>query len=107
MHSTELTILSACETNYGPQQQGEGVWTLSRGFLVAGARRVVASNWLIDDEAGANLVSFFCSYVTRAEKAGKQPDYAESLRQAKLAIRGQEKWSSPYYWGTLVLIGPN
>src|SRR5262249_2819275 len=57
----ELAILSACETNYGPQQQGEGTWALSRGFLVAGARRVVASNWLVDDEAAANLVGAYCN----------------------------------------------
>ena len=38
LKGTELAILSACETNFGPQQQGEGVWALSRGFLVAGSR---------------------------------------------------------------------
>jgi CHAT domain-containing protein len=52
----ELAILSACDTNCGPQQRGEGVWALSRGFLVAGSRRVVASNWLVDDGAAASLI---------------------------------------------------
>jgi tetratricopeptide (TPR) repeat protein len=103
----ELAILSACETNYGPEQKGEGVWSLSRGFLVAGSRRVVASNWLVDDEAAANLVSVFCTYIARAEKEGKLLDYAESLQKAKRWVRNQEKWSSPYYWGTFVLVGPN
>ena len=56
----ELAVLSACNTNFGPRQQGEGVWALSRGFLVAGARRVVASNWVVDDRAGASLISYFC-----------------------------------------------
>ena len=64
----ELAILSACETNYGPQQQGEGVWALSRGFLVAGSRRVIASNWVVDDQAGATLVSYFASYLTAKNK---------------------------------------
>jgi CHAT domain-containing protein len=103
----ELTILSACETNYGPEQKGEGVWALSRGFLVAGARRVAASNWLVDDEAAASLVSYFCSNLAKAEKEGKTPDYAEGLHTAKRWVREQEKWSSPYYWGTFVLVGPN
>ena len=44
----------------GPQQKGEGTLALSRGFLVAGARRVVASNWLVDDEAAAGLMRVFC-----------------------------------------------
>ena len=107
LRSCELAILSACETNYGPQQKGEGTWALSRGFLVAGARRVVASNWLVDDEAAASLVSYFCAGVARAEKAGGPIDYAAQLHAAKRWVRQQDKWSSPYYWGTFVLVGPN
>jgi CHAT domain-containing protein len=102
----ELAILSACQTNYGPQQKGEGTWALSRGFLVAGARRVVASNWLVDDEAAASLVSRFCGGLAQAEKAGKTVDYAGSLQEAKRWIRKQDKWRSPYYWASLVLVGP-
>ncbi len=102
----ELTILSACETNYGPQQKGEGTWALSRGFLVAGARRVVASNWLVDDEAAASLVSRFCSGLAHAEKAGKPVDYVTFLQEAKRWVRKQEKWKPPYYWASLVLVGP-
>jgi CHAT domain-containing protein len=107
LKACELAILSACQTNFGPRQRGEGVWALSRGFLVAGSRRVVASNWLVDDEAAASLISVFCTHVARAEKEGKAVDYAESLQKAKRWVRNQEKWSSPYYWGTFVLVGPN
>jgi len=103
----QLAILSACDTNFGPEQRGEGVWALSRGFLVAGARRVVASNWLVDDEAAASLISYFCSGVAQSEKKGETVDYAQKLHEAKRWIRKQEKWSSPYYWGTFVLVGPN
>jgi CHAT domain-containing protein len=107
LKSCELAILSACETNYGPQQQGEGVWALSRGFLVAGARRVVASNWLVDDEAAASLISYFCAGVAKDQVKGESPDHAKALHDAKRWVRGQEKWASPYYWGTFVLVGPN
>lgn len=107
LRSCELAILSACETNYGPQQKGEGAWALSRGFLVAGARRVVASNWLVDDEAAASLISYFCAGVAQAEKNSEPADYAAKLHAAKRWVRQQEKWKSPYYWGTFVLVGPN
>ncbi|HVX61942.1 MAG TPA: tetratricopeptide repeat protein [Pirellulales bacterium] len=107
LRSCELAILSACETNYGPQQKGEGTWALSRGFLAAGARRVVASNWLVDDEAAASLISYFCSGVAQSEKKGEPTDYAAKLHAAKRWVRQQEKWKSPYYWGTFVLVGPN
>ena len=107
----ELAILSACETNYGPQQQGEGVWALSRGFLVAGSRRVIASNWVVDDQAAATLVSYFASYLTAPGKdasagAVSNRDYAVALHKAKKGIRNDEKWSHPYYWSSLVLVGP-
>jgi CHAT domain-containing protein/Tfp pilus assembly protein PilF len=107
LRGAELAVLSACQTNFGPQEQGEGTWALSRGFLVAGARRVVASNWLVDDEAAASLVSYFCSSLAKAEKSGKTIDYAQALQSAKRSIRQQEKWSSPYYWGTFVIVGPD
>ena len=103
----ELAILSACDTNAGPEQRGEGVWALSRGFLVAGARRVVASNWLVDDEAAASLVSYFCGGIAQAEARGETPDYAKCLHEAKRFIRRQDKWESPYYWAPFVLVGPN
>jgi CHAT domain-containing protein len=107
LKSCELAILSACETNFGPEQRGEGVWALSRGFVVAGARRVVASNWLVDDEAAASLVSYFCSGVAQEEKKGGPVDYAQSLHKAQRWVRQQDKWKSPYYWGTFVLVGPH
>ena len=101
----ELAILSACETNIGPQQTGEGLWAISRGFLIAGSRRVIASNWRIDDEASANLV---CVFTERLAKAGASDatTCAEQLLAAKRWMRSQTEWRSPYYWGPLVLIGP-
>jgi CHAT domain-containing protein/tetratricopeptide (TPR) repeat protein len=102
----KLAILSACRSNLGPQQEGEGTWAVSRGFLVAGAKRVIASDWLVDDEAGASLVATFSKLVAEAEKAGKPDDFAESLRAAKRLIRSQANWKAPYFWASLVLIGP-
>jgi len=108
LKGTELAILSACQTNYGPQQKGEGVWALSRGFIVAGARRVVASNWLVDDEAGASLISYFCTSLADMEsQVPPQVDYALALQKAQRTVRRQPKWSAPYYWAPFVLLGPN
>ena len=47
------------------------------------------------------------SGLATAEKEHKPADYAESLHAAKRWVRGQEKWASPYYWATFVLVGPN
>lgn len=108
LKSCEMVILSACQTNYGPRQKGEGVWALSRGFLIAGARRVVASNWVVDDEAAAFLVSRFCESFTEKSTlpAGTFFDATELLRDAKRSVRRQEKWKHPYFWASLVFVGP-
>lgn len=105
LRGAELAVLSACRTNYGPQQRGEGIWALSRGFLVAGARRVVASNWLVDDEAAASLVSYYLALVARDQKQHGRADYSATLHQAKRWVRANEKWKTPYYWSMFVLVG--
>ncbi|WP_254512656.1 CHAT domain-containing tetratricopeptide repeat protein [Anatilimnocola floriformis] len=107
LSACELAILSACLTNHGPEQQGEGIWALSRGFIIAGARRVMASNWVVDDKAGASLVSITCSDLAKAREKGELADYALALREGKRWVRKQEKWSHPFYWAPLVLIGSN
>jgi CHAT domain-containing protein len=101
----ELAVLSACQTNIGPQQPGEGAWALSRGFLVAGSRRVVASNWLVNDEAAAQLIGGFCTGLADAVRQQAVPDFAQSLHAAKRAVRGDARWESPYYWAPFVLLG--
>jgi CHAT domain-containing protein/Tfp pilus assembly protein PilF len=106
MKGCELAILSACQTNYGPQQKGEGVWAISRGFLVGGARRVVASNWLVNDEAGARLIQYYCMALADDEKQSRPADYAKQLQAAKKWVRSQPNWRHPYFWSTFVLVGP-
>lgn len=107
LSACELAILSACETNYGPQQTGEGVWNLSRAFLVAGARRVVASNWIVDDEAAATLVSFLAANLAKSGGDDASPrDYAAALHKAKRDVRERDKWNHPFYWSSLVHVGP-
>jgi CHAT domain-containing protein len=102
----ELAILSACRTNSGPQQRGEGTWALSRGSLVCGARRVVASDWLVDDEAAAGLIGVYSTLLAKAQKEGKPADDAGALRDAKRWVRTQDKWKAPYYRASLVPVGP-
>ena len=95
----ELAILSACETNYGPQQKGEGVWALSRGFLVAGARRVVASNWLVDDEAGSESHQS----VLRRYRPGPKKRRCAGLRRG--APKGQAMGAAAGEMGEPLLLG--
>lgn len=102
----ELSILSACETNLGPQQQGEAAWALSRGFLAAGSRRVIASDWLVDDQAAATLIGHLCDGLAESQAKGLPLDVAAQLQAAKRAVRATSKWNNPHFWGSFVLVGP-
>src|SRR6266850_1616618 len=55
----DLVVLSACNTALGKEIKGEGLLGLTRGFMYAGAPRVVASLWAVDDEITAELMKRF------------------------------------------------
>ena len=50
----ESVVLSACETDFGEEINGEGLIGLTRGFMYAGTSRVVASLWNVSDVARLN-----------------------------------------------------
>lgn len=101
----ELAVLSACDTNRaGQPENGEGVFALSRGFLAAGARRVVASQWAVDDESTANLMRVFFGSIASQEANGRV-DYARALRDARRFVRDDPETADPYFWAPFVLTG--
>ena len=101
----ELAVLSACHTNFGRRFEGEGIFALSRGFLVAGAGRVIASHWLADDSSTAELMGDFFRQVAVAEKAGQVVDYTRCLRDAKLSMRRKAGWEATHFWAPFIIIG--
>jgi tetratricopeptide (TPR) repeat protein len=96
----EMVALSACETALGKQIRGEGLVGLTRGFMYAGAPRVIASLWEVDDTATAELMT---RLYTGILKEGKRP--AQALREAQLAMWKQKKYQAPYYWAAFELQG--
>ena len=101
----ELAVLSACETARGPRVAGEGTFALSRGFLAAGARRVVASLWPVEDRSSGELVGELFRRIASAEKHGSSLDDAIALRDAKKKLRADPKWADPFYWAGFVISG--
>ena len=97
--AADLVVLSACETMQGEPVRGEGVLALSRGFLAAGARRVVASLWPVHDDATAELMTRFFGELARGA------DAAEALRTAKRSLRARADREDPFFWAPFVLSG--
>jgi CHAT domain-containing protein/tetratricopeptide (TPR) repeat protein len=99
----ELTVLSACTTNVGPQRPLEAGVTLAGAFLCAGSRRVVASCWSVDDQATAEMMATYFKLV-KPGRPGGMP-YPEAMKAARLAVRSTRGWESPFYWASFVFVG--
>ena len=90
-------VLSACETGVAEGGGGEERVGLVRAFLVAGAARVLASLWPVDDEVtGAFMANFYA-----ALRAGEPP--ARALQQAQTRQRATHP--HPFYWAAFTLHG--
>jgi CHAT domain-containing protein len=98
--SADLVVLSACQTALGKEVAGEGLIGLTRGFMYAGARAVIATLWQVNDVATAELMKhFYDGLLNRRLPA------AAALRRAQLALAKDQRWPSPYYWAGFVLQG--
>lgn len=106
LNHCELAVLSACETNVGPHESQEVGFSLARAFFKAGARRVVASHWTVEDASTAELVGTFFEEITNAAGAGQSVDYAVALQNARRRVRNDTRWAHPFFWASFVLIGP-
>jgi CHAT domain-containing protein/tetratricopeptide (TPR) repeat protein len=98
--SAELVVLSACQTGLGKQVQGEGLVGLTRGFMYAGAPRVVASLWAVQDRATAEMMGRFYEAMLRR---GARP--AAALRAAQLSMLREERWSAAHLWAGFIIQG--
>lgn len=100
LQNTELVTLSACETGLGELSSGQGVYGLQRAFLTAGAKSILMSLWVVDDNATQELMTeFYKDWLNNYTLNNKRA----SLRKAQLAIKA--KYPNPYYWGAFVMIG--
>jgi CHAT domain-containing protein len=97
----EMVSLSACETALGKPVRGEGLVGLTRGFMYAGASRVLASLWKVEEEPTAELMASVYEGVLGERKL--RP--AAALRRAQIKMWRDPNRRSPYYWGAFVLQG--
>lgn len=96
----DLVVLSACQTALGKEIKGEGLVGLTRGFMYAGAARIVASLWKVDDRASAELMRSFYEHMIVQKM---RPPAA--LQAAQVAMSKDRRWGFPYYWAAFVLQG--
>ena len=96
---TRLVILSACNTGVGEVRNGEGVYGLRRGLILAGSETQVMSLWPVLDRETRSLMVGYYRRLLKGEGRG------EALRQIQLKVLKDAKTQHPYHWANFIQVG--
>jgi CHAT domain-containing protein len=97
----DLVVLSACDTAVGPVEGEEGISTLARSFLLAGAKSVISTLWPIEDVYSYALMKFFYTHLAAGDPA---PFALAEAKRDMLQMWGPR--AVPYYWAGYIYEGP-
>lgn len=97
LRAVPLVVLAGCRTMRGAAHRQDVATSLTRAFLLAGARAVVGTSWDLDDRAGAALFE----NIHAAHAATGDP--VAALRDAQLAALSNSA-SQPADWAAAEII---
>jgi CHAT domain-containing protein len=95
MSSTNLVVLSACETGLGDIRGNEGVYGLQRAFKMAGVHFIMMSLWQVPDKETVEFMETFYKHFLALR------DVKKAFSQTQKEMR---KKYEPFYWAAFVLI---
>lgn len=98
----DMVVLSACETGIGELKNGEGIFSMSRGFAAAGTKSIFTTLWGVNDHSSKELMVRFYKYLNKGFPKDK------ALQMAKidyLSSIENEEHAHPYYWSAFIGIG--
>jgi CHAT domain-containing protein/tetratricopeptide (TPR) repeat protein len=96
-----MVVLSSCNSGTGTLYHGEGLMSLARGFILAGASSVIMTSWKVNDETSADIISGFYHSLS----SGKRKDVAMRLAKLKYLKGSSPAYSNPYYWAAYEVLG--
>ncbi|NEQ70120.1 MAG: CHAT domain-containing protein, partial [Symploca sp. SIO2D2] len=96
---TKLVVLSACDTGLGKLDAGEGLYSLRRALVIAGAESQLISLWKVEDNATKELM------IAYYDKLLANQGRSEALRQTQLEMLNSEEYAHPYYWAAFIPSG--
>jgi CHAT domain-containing protein len=99
--NSQMVVLSSCNTGTGILYHGEGVMSITRSFILAGASSVIKTLWEVNDDASAKIVSSFYTHLSK----GKDKDDALRLAKLEYMKNSSPGYSNPYYWASYQVMG--
>lgn len=102
-----LVVLSGCSSGHGAVLPGTGLLGLTRAWLAAGARAVLATRWPKSDQDGAAIFSTFYDLYSQSGARGRG-SCGSLLRDAQLGeLRAGGARADPSRWGSYFCIERN
>ncbi len=99
--NAELVVLSACETGVGKYQRGEGVVSIGRGFMYAGAQSLLMTLWSLNDQSALRLIELFYENITQ----GMPKDIALQKAKMEYIKKNDVIAAHPALWACFVQLG--
>jgi CHAT domain-containing protein len=96
-----LVVLSACNTGNGLLNNGEGVLSIARAFLLAGVKNILITRWSVADKSSGYLMDRFYYYLSM----GNAVDIALQKAKIDCILQGDPVRAHPYYWAGYVCLG--
>jgi len=103
--TSDLVILSSCETGRGEVRAGEGLIGMSWALLMAGCPTAVVSQWKVGSASTATLMTELHRRLSRVAPANRRRIAASALRAACLAVMRIPQYRNPYDWSAFVVVG--
>jgi CHAT domain-containing protein len=99
--NSPMVVLSACNSGSGTLYQGEGLLSIARSFMLAGATSVINTAWEINDDASAGIITRFYYHLSKGDPKD------EAMRLAKLDYlkNSPTVYANPYYWASYKVTG--
>jgi hypothetical protein len=96
LSSTELIVLSACESALGDSRGEEGIFGLQRALKIAGVKNIVMSLWKVPDKETAILMEYFYEKYLEGTTVQKSLEFAQ--KQVK------KEYPNPFYWAGFIAV---
>lgn len=98
LESTELVVLSACETGLGDIEVNHGVFGLQRALKIAGVNKIIMSLWKVPDRQTKDFMTSFYSNLMKTEDSNIRLAFQQTQREMKA------RFYDPYLWAGFVLL---
>ncbi len=99
--SSQLTVLTACESGKPGLKDGEGMISLAHAFNYAGSESILTGLWKIDEQTSTVITELFYRNLLK----GLKKDNALRLAKLEYLQSAQSRTLAPQYWAGLIIMG--